>query len=477
MKKLSQNKKELIKLIAWALTIVILLPSMIVIGVYTFYPFDTPSGEIPNPAEEPLVYGQHVHNAFKTSLDSFFRTGIFPLGDATITQMTGFFLTAFSRARIPEEKVLAFGQHLKNNSNQVFPYILKLIDYLDTEASEPTLKEGVHATVFFNELTIISSALLELLNTSGFTEDEIGKVLYEALFQIQDIEYHNALLQLGKNGFTTIYKSIYALLSLNKIDLASGYTDADLRQIRSAFYQIGDDYISLYSTLGDAAIETVIGTTFLALPEGIAEIDANHIAIYNQAIQSLQGLVSFSLLVFSEFSINISNEFYINSTKYAEQNLQEYLILATLQGARSAKVALQAAYNNTANDKIKNEQALLSAYANAYKESFNLTAILNGEGEYDIDHTQDIKEYIDNIYDLANNYRDIITLENVQALTPQEQDVLLAKIALLSQVDEQVLAVPSDLAGVLLVNIFFKIIDLQGFLQRMAEKQLLEELG
>ncbi len=477
MKKLLPNKKYLIKLIAWALTIVILLPSMIVIGIYTFYPFKIPSDVIPNPLEQPLVYPRQTHNDFKTSLYNFFKIGIFPLGDVTITQLAEFFITAFSRARIPKEKVETFGQNLENNGDQVALYMERLLDYLDNKETGLTLKEDIDALVFYNELVGIATAVIQLFIDSGFTEDEIGKVLYEFLFQVPNTEYHNALLELGKNGFATIYKSVYAALSLSEIDFGAGYTEQDLRQMRSALAQMGYDYIKVYNALGNSAIETIIGTKFLILSEDTDEITPDEIHSYNQAIQSLDGLFSFSLLVFSEFSLKTTNGFFANVAEYAKAENKAYLILYALQGARYASSALQSAYNNIANDKIKNKQDLISAYANAYKESRNLISKIKNQEIYDVNHTQDIKDYLDNVDYLAENYANITTIQDIDNLTEQERKELLEKIALLSQIDKQVQDTPQELVGILLVNILFKVIDLQGFLAQIATQQLPEGLG
>ncbi len=474
---LKPNQKNIIKFIAWALVIAILLPSMIVIGIYTFYPFKTPGDIIPNPTEEPLVYSQQDRNAFKAYLNEFLKIGLFPLGDTALNQLAGFFLTAFSRARIPAEKVLAFGQYLKDNNSQVALYIEKLLGYLEEDQSQFKLKEEVDGLTFFNELTIIVSAIMQILDACNFSVEETGRVYFEFLYQVGNVEYHNALTELGKGGFVTLYNSIYAAFILSKLDLSSGYSDNDLEQMRSAFYQVGFDYIQLYSKLGDYAIETVLGTKFLLIPEDNSEISEEEINVYNQAMQSLDGLCSFSLLVFSEFSVSISNEFYSNSAKYAEQDSSQYLILAALQGARSAKVALLSAYSNDANEKIKDQQALIDAYANAYKQSRNFIASIRGQEEYNIDHSQDIKDYLKNIYDLAENYPDITTLQDVQELSPAQQEELLAKIDLLLQIDEQVLTLPQELSGILLANILFKILDIEGFLKRLAEKELMEGLG
>ena len=465
------HKKYLIKAIAWVLVIAVLLPSIVLIGIYTYYPFQLPSDEIPNPKEEPLVYELQTRNDFKALLNNFLKIGIFPLGDAALEQLSSFFLTAFSRARIPPEQVLAFGQYLADNGAGVSSYIEKLLGYLALADEQQPLGQGADGLTFYNELTIIVSAMAQMLAECNFSIEQTGKVYYELLYQIGDTQYHKALVELGKEGFITLYNSINTALSLKTLDFSSDISQTDLEQMRSAFYQVGSDYIKLYNRLGDNAIETVLGTKFLFLSAEDGEIDNEEIELYNQTIQSLDGLASFSLLVFSEFSKQAGNDFYSNVAEYAKEGCPEYAILAALQGARSAEVALGAAFGNQKNEKIKDRQSLVNAYANAYKSARNLIAWTREQEEYTIDHSQDIEDYLDIIYGLSQDYTDINTTEDIEKLTPEKQEDLFAKAALLTQIDEQVLLLPQELSGILLFNILLEITDVREFLLRLAQEQ------
>ncbi|MGI6213232.1 MAG: hypothetical protein ACOYIQ_01620 [Christensenellales bacterium] len=464
MKKPAFYNSALGKIIVWALVILLLLSSVILIGIYYFYPFPENNEEpIPDPGEGPLVYGQEVLQGFHNSLQVFLQNALF-LNRANAEQLVRFFLTAFSRARVPGEKVLAFGQYLAVHWKEADTYLERVIGYLEEDGSGIKVREGVDIYTFYGEIAIISVALINMLDACGFSRGEIGATLFEFLYQIPDAEYHAALLSLSKQGFITLYDSIYAVLAVANADFSAGYTPEGLRRMRSGMYQIGGNYINLYNDPGSETIEGVFGVRFLVLPEDVGEIEEEQLAAYNDAIASLDGLIGFSLLFFSEFCVRATDELYENAAEYAQNKEEDRLIISALQAARSARSALDSCYANSKNTVIKNDAQLVSAYALMYEKFGSLTGAGGG------DYSSDLQEYLDILFSLAGDeYKDIDTLAKAGNLDEDTKGALLGKIEQLSEIDEETKAFPAKVAGVLIFNIAFKVLDVKGFLEELAQ--------
>ena len=365
-KPIKLDKKTTSKIIAYALIVSLLLASITLYGVYNFRERE----EKPDPIEiidAPIVYSEITRITFISDIYTYIYrvfSGFIP--KATSDRIASLMLDAFSRARIPSEQVLAIGSFIAAGDKATTDFFGKILSYIDFEASEfqgrIVFKEGVKASTLYGEIAMIGQTMLNLLQQANLSATDSARVVYEILNQIPDSKYKQALSEVGRDGFVTLFLSVYQGVELLNSGLDSSYTEAQIRQLQQSFYQVASDYIELYNSIGYEAIETLLGNAYYTIPEDSETYPEEIIEQYNQIIESIYGMTSFSLLVLSEFMVNsdtLTFEYTIKYINAEDEEKEDYMILSSLLIARSFTVALDSAFSNPQNDLFSSRNDLI----------------------------------------------------------------------------------------------------------------------
>lgn len=321
------------------------------------------------------------------------------------------YLNAMSRARIPTEKMLAFADYITGFSGMFLPSL-----------SSPETGEFVPS----QENNDFSYYYLQFFEKTAFTEQELGRFLYEIIIDIaSEGEYKDIILKLGREDFVSIvgntaylFKLILTANSMEKM------TASEARVLQAFTYSLGSTYLKTINKIGFDGVEKLFGIT--------ANKDKNYkylTAEEKDAFLALgdkaKGKVTTLLYIIGITLVNVqATTFeqlfaYTVSTNKQELQTKKNLIASYINISQAIKMGIENSFNFDNYSSISDYQSFSNEYADLFSHHIELLDIVSQE-EQDVEYEQirtkakeDIDYFLESL-DILSNIENINSLDQEQ---------------------------------------------------------------
>lgn len=382
-------------------------------------------------------------------------------------------LNLFSKASIPTNKLLAFGEYLASlDSEQA---VVEVIDFLlegdpETGTAEFASPEKL-AGLLTGKVDVIG-AMEDVIKHTSLTTNECARLTYECLLSISDETASQAIETLGRDNFVTLVVSLStvydAYLSFNM----KGGTKNEARLLGELLYETGTEIERMADTIGmdrivaalsagqGSAIDPTKLQKFLET-SGYGADEIVSIERLNNAVKSASNLTA-SVLYFAESAFKaVGNDTLEALASYTESVNdgtpdERYL---TVYGIGVSRAAVEGVKNAMSKGN-KTEEEILSAVA-ALKldtEAFSATP----PEDKDARLAEIKKEFTDlyaNVKLVESKYGNVSTVAAYGALSDEERAELDNAIGAIRAFDYGALTSGGgELVSVILVNVAFNAI-------------------
>ena len=385
-------------------------------------------------------------------------------------------ISIFSKAAIPTDKLLAFGEYLKNIDSDEAIMAIWLYFIRPTENPDGTITWGFANNEQLADFLVgkvdFMYALKDIVSHTALTAEEAGRLIYELIRVFADEEQRTVLAQFSRGDFVSLFVSATTVYeSYVQFNLIGG-TLAEARTLGELAFQMGAE---LQDTIESVGIKTILKALYLANESTVDDeklrdflnqsgIDDSTLADIKEANASATAgikLAEFVIYFFEEALMTFGNAPFEALAMYhqnegGEENnyyMQLYKISLASTVCKAIDVALQKG------EQIKNRDQLVTALAN-----FKLTAErLNAEIPDEQARLSEIKagfnEYIDKLYAMNNDFGSIIDVDEIRALSNEDKLKLKEYVDYLDEYDYASLTMGmDDMLTTLSVNIMFNVI-------------------
>lgn len=292
-------------------------------------------------------------------------------------------IEAFRRARVPGEKLAAFGGYLKKvsadyenfikeqheinpDNPESLPLIIFVAAVLMTDQKNDTdnfyrLLGGLDWGVLFEQL----------MKDTGLTPEEAGRVMYQLAFSVSRGDDKKLIEELGERSFVILFARTAVVM--REIDTLGKNTDlATARAAVEMLYELGSEYRKIINTFGVRKLNDLFGSVYLGeILDNIPEEKKDTVGNILGAVEASSELFGFGVAFLSETLLALDNKVaypyhdYIKAEKdvsLAETAL--YLVSAARKGLEYASRE-SGIGENELKEKIASINANLKAVADA----------------------------------------------------------------------------------------------------------------
>ncbi len=437
---------------------------------------------------DSVLYTLETENQFKSNVSRFLEKMLASFFDSIegfeeaelsinkSSSISGPMLSIFSKSAIPSDKLLNFGEYLKNmNTDDAVFSTWRLLIKPVSEEPDGTVN-GRFATsaelaeaIFSGEVDF-GYAVTDVVNNTALTAEEVGRLLYELIYLLGDAEQQTLLGSVGRGSFVNLFVSATTIYeSYVEFSMAGG-TLSEARMLGELAYEMGAELDAL---IDDVGAYTILGALYLnsdvaiddgALKEFLTKLSIDgstlaNVEEVNTALKAGINLSEFVLYFLRTALMEIGNEPFENLALYylgEKENSDEYLYMYHLSLARVVSKAMEESFGNGAI--IKNKDSLIESLTN-----FKLTAEdVSGDIADPTARKAEIKEYFTSYFDtlesLNSGFNDVTCVEDVALLGESDYQRLKELSTFMVEFNYNELTVGTDdLLSTIFINIAFNV--------------------
>lgn len=263
-------------------------------------------------SDEPFRYDVATRTAFIFDFEKFIavifsKTLLDAIGSAgvSVSQQWGTaVIDAFRRARVPGEKLLAFGDYLEKSAHDIGQsfddpekacVIIALYALLQDDADGEILSAlfgGIDWQAFYKEI----------IRETGLNPDEAGRVLYQFALAPASEEDKQLIVELGERRFGVLFaRTVVATEEISM--LTSGSSLASARMVAELLYALGSEYREIIDTFGIENLNKLFGSISL---DGVL-LDTDYSGHVLSAVEASAELFGFGVSFLSETLTALDN--------------------------------------------------------------------------------------------------------------------------------------------------------------------------
>lgn len=438
-------------LLILAISLSVALPIILRKPIDTGYSFENERKPLEYGAVNKLIFNNKISDILKYSF--YISDNNNYLGNAL--------LSAMSRARIPTDKMKAFGDYLAE-----FVTLLKGSGFSVPSGEFEEEKEQEDS--LFSNFDYHFRAFFE---KTGFSETELAGFLYELATDLaSETSYADTLNLLGRDDFITLTSNTIFCYKMLTDATREGTSPSDARALQAIVYSLGSNYIKIIDKLGFENTEKLLVLDFDTekeyenlTQEEYSEFSAamteskNKIANLFYTLGSIMkqtDAYSFELL----FS-------YISDREGADA--QEQLVLSHIELSKAIKSGIEASYIHSAKTGISDSESFVTEYASLFTQYKKLLHLVS-KSEEQIDFTLYNKAVENSLYSFFD------TVETLAATDPESlKGMSQEDVAILAQRAQQLWQIVGGIEeyfdrtfAIRLANFVLKVIDIQALLEK-----------
>lgn len=314
-------------------------------------------------------------------------------------------IDAFRRARVPVEKLLAFGDYLEVSANDIrmgfdppenASVILALYGILSKDNGDDILAallSSVDYAAFYKQI----------IAQTGLNPEEVGRVLYQLALAMSSGEDKQLIAELGEHSFVVLF-SLSLVAGEEVTLLASGSTLASSRMVTELLFELGTEYRRIIDTFGIDNLNKLFGNVYI--DEVLQQKDYTSDVI--GAFEDSKELFGFCIAFFSEMLTTLDNKIadtYYSYTQATGGQKQELLAKTLLYAGAAAQKGLDYAYGASGLSAV--EVGIKIASINAH-----LNLIGTGETDYN-------KALLDEIGQISRTFEALTNLAEAEQAAVQ----------------------------------------------------------
>ena len=436
--------------------------------------------------EDSIIYSLETENQFKQDV-SVMLENIFASFFDTIEEFEGArieinnssaiatpLLNIFSKAAIPSDKLLNFSAYLKGINTDdavmsIWLFFIKAEEQPDGTYTGRFATPSELAGIFTGEVDF-AYAINDIVENTALTAEEVGRLLYELIFNFASSEQQAVLNSIGRGSFvslfvstTTIYEA-YAEFSL----VGGSLTEA--RMLGEIAYEMGSELDGLIADHGVNALLTAlwldgnnsIDDTKLKEFLGSAGVDTSTLADIddvNNALRAIINVAEFTLYFARTTLMEVGNApFEYLATYYAneKENIDNYLYMHQITLSRALVKGMADALNK--GGLITDEETLIDKLANLKLTVEGLEVAIEDPATRLVEIKSGFREYLNVIKALNSEFGGIESVADLNALNQNEMQKLIEYSAFLNDFNYHELMIGADnLSSTLIINITFNI--------------------
>ncbi len=403
--------------------------------------------------ETSVYYSVETEGEFKQDVTRFlnnvlssFIDSIYELKDVEITvpgssNVSTPLINIFSKSAIPSDKLLNFGEYLKNLDTddavtKTWLFLIELEEQPDGKLKARFSTPSELAQKFTTEVNF-GYAVTDLVAHTALTAEESGRLLYELAVIFADDEQREVLTTVGRQNLVDIFVSTTTVYEAYATFSLEGGTLRDARLIGELSYELGARLDEIINEVGISKLLLAIMlsedkvTDNGKLAEFLTEagVDASTLAdmlevkeAFSRGVELAEFVVYFMRTTLME----VGNSPFEHLAIYYEgekANLEHYLYMYQLSLSRAVKKGMDYAFQ--AGTIIKNEEELVTALANFKLSSEDVSTDIGNKEERLEQLKGEFKEYLDHVTALAEGFESVVTVEDIATLS--EAGVALLK--------------------------------------------------
>ncbi|MDD3946789.1 MAG: hypothetical protein PHI19_03010 [Clostridia bacterium] len=261
-------------------------------------------------------------------------------------------IDAFRRARVPSEKLLAFGKYLANTADEFSQEVF----HEDPEKASlvvviwALLNEDPQGDLLYQVAGAVDWVALynEMITETGLNPEEAGRVLYQLALALAEGSDKQLIADLGERSFVVLFSQ--TMVAATEISmLTSGSTLASARMVAEVLYELGAEYRNIIETFGIENLNNLFGSVYL--DELLA--DTNYSDHVLSAFTESKELFGFAVAFLSEMFTVLDNQIAYSYYNYLhEENSNQAYAECALILAAAIEQGLDYAYGVTGLDEV-----------------------------------------------------------------------------------------------------------------------------
>ncbi|MDD4316500.1 MAG: hypothetical protein PHC84_05015 [Clostridia bacterium] len=458
MKVLTKKNKRLLVAICAAVLILAILMAVL---LPLLLKEEQPSGYSFDNERKPLEYGAVNKLIFNNKVSDILKYSFFVADNNNY--IANALISAMRRARIPTQKLKAFADYLGE-----FVTLLKGSGF-SVPAGEFEEGEEQEDGIFSD----FNRHFTEFFEKTGFTETELSRFLYELATDFAgDTQYGAVLAALGRDDFVALTSNTIFCYKMLIGASEGGATAYEARSLQAIVYSLGSYYIKIISKLGFSNTEKLLGLDFDEQKE-YGNLSEEEYAVFRETMLASRGKVA--NLFYTLGSVMKETDAYSFELLFAyaseedknSVSAKEKLVLSHIELSKAIKIGIEQSYVNSRQTGIADRQSFVASYAalmTQYKKFLHMTAQAQEEVDfvaYEAAATRKLDAFMDSVY-----YLSAVNPDSLKTISEQDLDVLVTKAEDLSAIVSGVEEYFDKTFSIRFVNFLFKIIDLQGLLER-----------
>ncbi len=436
--------------------------------------------------EETVKYGIETEGAFKQDVTAFlnnmlasFIGSIYELKDVEITipgsaSVSNPLISIFSKASIPADKLLNFGEYLKNLDTddaivEAWLFLIELEEQSDGSFKARFSTPSELAKKFTKDINF-SYAITDVVANTALTAEESGRLFYEIAVTIADEEQREVLTSVGRQNLVNIFVSTTTIYEAYVTFSLVGGTLRDARLIGELSYELGASLDEVINEVGMSKLllaimlseDKVTDNSKLAEFLTNAGVDSSTLADMlevKDAFSSGVELAEFVVYFMRTTLMEVGNSPFEHLALYYEgenENVENYLYMYQLSLSRAIKKGMDYAFQN--GTKIKDENDLVTALANFKFSSEDVSAEITNKEQRLEELTVEFQQYFDHLTALAESFESIVTVDDIASLAETEVVALKEHSDFLNDFNYNELTTGTeDLLTTLILNMAFNV--------------------
>lgn len=383
-------------------------------------------------------------------------------------------LSIFSKAGIPSDKLLNFSSYLKNLDTDdavisTWLFFIRVDEqpdgtYVGRFATPTELAEIFTGKVDF------AYAIDDVVKNTALTAEEVGRLIYELTYNFAGSEQQEVLKSIGRADFVSLFVSTTTIYEAYVEFSLAGGSLKEARMLGELAYEMGAKLDELIESHGVRALlvalllddSATIDDTNLKEFLTSAGVDTSTLADVtevNTALRAGINLAEFALYFARTALLEVGNEpFEYLANYYAQEkeNADHYLYMHQLTLSRALVKGIDDALAK--GGLLTTKEELIDKLA-----TFKLTV---EEVELDVANPDQrlselkvyFREYLDVMYALNSEFNNVLEVEDVATLSPEQLQSLVEKSSFLTDFNYNELTIGADnLASTIIINITFNI--------------------
>lgn len=303
-------------------------------------------------SDAPFKYETAARRAFILDFEKFlavifsneFINTVNSAGLSIAQEYGNVLIDAFRRARVPVEKLIAFGDYLEAAAHDIrmgfdppenASVILALYGILSKDNGDDIIEallSSINYAAFYKQIIV----------QTGLNPEEVGRVLYQLALEMSVGEDKQLVAELGEHSFVVLF-SLSIVAGEEVSLLAGGSTLASSRMVTELLFELGTEYRRIIDTFGIENLNKLFGNVYL--DEILQQKDYTNDVI--GAFEDSKELFGFGIAFLSEMLTTLDNKVadtYYTYTQATGGQKQELLAKTLLYMGAAAQKGLDYAY-------------------------------------------------------------------------------------------------------------------------------------